>query len=255
MTTTDLKIVPLGVGDTFSAYNTTASLLIEAEGFRLGIDCPDSYRRVLQQAADKSGSALPIETIDDILITHVHGDHMNGLEGFAFWKHFVEKKRVNLWTSPDARAVIWDQRLIAPMEQLFDGKSFHKKKFEDYFAYSALEWDQATQIGPFRVTTRRTIHHIPTSALLIEWAGGKLGYSADTAFDPGLIKFFETADLIIHETNYGPAHTAYADLAALPEDLRKKMRLIHYPDTLDLSNPTITPLAEGKIELLPRRHP
>jgi len=181
------------------------------------------------------------------LITHVHGDHMNGLEGFAFWKYFVEKKKTKLWTSPEARAVIWDQRLRAPMEQLFDGKSFHQLKFDDYFAYSALDWNDAIAIGPFRVRARQTIHHIPTSALLFEWAGRKIGYSADTAFDPGLFEFFKDADLIIHETNYGPAHTPYASLAELPAELRARMRLIHYPDTLDLSAPAIAPLFEGEV--------
>ena len=66
----ELSIIALGVGDTFSAHNTTASLLFEAEGFRLAIDCPDSYRRVLA----KSAGGLDIQSIDDVLITHVHGD-------------------------------------------------------------------------------------------------------------------------------------------------------------------------------------
>lgn len=243
----ELKVIALGVGDTFSAVNTTASLLIEAEGFRLGIDCPDSYRRVLAKASGVSKCDLLLQSIDDMLITHVHGDHMNGLEGVAFWKHFVEKKRLNLWTSPEARSVIWDQRLIAPMEQLFDGREFHKKTFDDYFAYQPLQWGGAVEIGPLRITARKTIHHIPTSALLIEYRGRKIGYSADSAFDPGLIEFFADADLMIHETNYGPAHTAYADLAALPAELRARMRLIHYPDTLDLSASAIVPLVEGEL--------
>ena len=53
------------------------------------------------------------------------------------------------------------------------------------------------------------------------------------------------ADLIVHETNYGPAHTPYAQLAALPGEIKEKMRLIHYPDTLDLGNVEIAPLREG----------
>jgi ribonuclease BN (tRNA processing enzyme) len=91
---------------------------------------------------------------------------------------------------------------------------------------------------------------VPTSALLIEAAGVRLGYSADTAFDPELIEFLSTADLIIHETNFGPAHTPYADLAALPAELRARMRLIHYPDSLDLEASVIQPMRQGEVVLV-----
>jgi ribonuclease BN (tRNA processing enzyme) len=251
----ELKIIPLGVGDTFSEHNTTASILIELDGFRLGVDCPDSYRRVLTQASKPQNLALDINTIDHMLITHVHGDHMNGLEGFAFWKYFVEKKKTHLYTSPEARADIWDRRLSAPMDRLFDGREFKQMRFEDYFDYRALSWTEPVALGPLRVRTYRTIHHVPTTALLIEWTTGrktrKLGYSADTAFDPKLIDFFADADLIIHETNYGPAHTPYESLSSLPADVRARMRLIHYPDTLDLSAPSIVPLRTGEIVSVP----
>ena len=81
----------------------------------------------------------------------------------------------------------------------------------------------------------------------MECAGRTLGYSADTAFDPDLISFLSAADLIIHETNFGPAHTPYSSLAALPAELRSKMRLVHYPDSFDLASSNITPLLEGQI--------
>ena len=87
----------------------------------------------------------------------------------------------------------------------------------------------------------------PTTALLIEAAGRKLGYSADTAFDPALIEFLAQADLIIHETNLGPAHTPYTSLAALPAELRARMRLVHYPDTFDTATSNIVALGEGDV--------
>jgi hypothetical protein len=82
---------------------------------------------------------------------------------------------------------------------------------------------------------------------LIEAAGRKLGFSSDTAFDPDLIAFLNAADLIVHETNHGPAHTPYAALAALPAETRDRMRLIHYPDTLDLGSSAVMPLTEGQV--------
>jgi hypothetical protein len=87
---------------------------------------------------------------------------------------------------------------------------------------------------------------VPTTALLVRAGGRCLGYSADTAYDPGLIEWLAAADLVIHETGEGGLHTPYADLAALPAGLRAKMRLIHYPDDFNLTASTIEPLSQGR---------
>jgi ribonuclease BN (tRNA processing enzyme) len=227
-------------------HQSTALLLV-CDGFLLAIDCPDMYRSVLRLAGERCGRALSIADIDHVLITHVHGDHMNGLEGFAFYKHFVESKRVKLVTSPEVRIAIWDERLRASMSTLWDGQQFRQLGFDDYFEHVPLSWTNEITIGPFRIRSRRTIHHVPTSALLVEAAGRKLGYSSDTAFDPELIAFLEPADLIIHETNFGPAHTPYSSLAALPAEIRARMRLIHYSDVFDVAASTISALREGEV--------
>ena len=118
--------------------------------------------------------------------------------------------------------------------------------FADYFDLKALAEDRPVSFGPFQIECRRTRHHIFTTALRIHAAGRLLGYSADTSYDEGLIAWLSSADTIIHETNYG-IHTPYAKLAALPVDLRRKMRLIHYPDDFDLQTSVIEPLTPGRI--------
>lgn len=243
----DFEVVVLGVGDTFSEKHHSTALLLACDGFRLAIDCPDMYRSVLRDAAERSSRPLAIGDIDHVLITHVHGDHMNGLEGFAFYKHFVETRRVKLVASAEVRASIWDQRLKAPMSALWDGSRFRELGFDDYFEHVPLDWESTTTVGPFRIRARRTIHHVPTSALLVEAGGRTLGYSSDTAFDPELMAFLAPADLIIHETNFGPAHTPYAALAGLPPELRARMRLIHYSDLFDEASSAIAVLHEGDV--------
>jgi hypothetical protein len=55
------------------------------------------------------------------------------------------------------------------------------------------------------------------------------------------------ADVIIHETNHSVWHTPYEKLTALPGDLRRRMRLIHYPDDFDQANSAIEPLQQGRV--------
>lgn len=243
----DFEVLALGVGDTFSERYHPTALLLDCDGFRLAIDCPDQYRGVLKDAAERSGRPLSLSDIDHVLITHVHGDHMNGLEGVAFYKHFVDRRRLQLVTAPEVRRSIWDERLKASMGVLYDGTEYRQMGFDSYFEHVPLSWTESVQVGPFRIRARRTVHHVPTSALFIEAQGKSVGYSADTAFDPELIAFLAPADVIIHETNLGPAHTPYASLAALPADLRAKMRLVHYPDGFDLSSSVIRPLQQGEV--------
>jgi len=235
------EVIVLGVGDTFSEVNHTTALLLVCDGFHLAVDCPDRYRAVLRNAAIRAGRTLFLSDIDHMIITHVHGDHMNGLEGVAFYKHFYDRRRLRLLTVPEVGAVIWDERLKASMGTLWDGHQLRAMHREDYFDDVPLSWTGGISVGPFRIRARRTQHHVPTAALRIEAAGRVLGFSSDTAFDPG------PADLIIHETNYGPAHTPYSALAALPGSTRARMRLIHYPDAFDVAGSVIPVLQEGEV--------
>ncbi|MFC1705665.1 MBL fold metallo-hydrolase [Planctomycetota bacterium] len=241
------EVIVLGVGDAFSELHHGPSLLLTSGSFYLAVDCPDTYPAVLRRASERCGRSLALSSIDHVLITHVHGDHVNGLEAVAFYKHFAESKRVQLATSSEVREVIWDQRLKASMGSLWDGATYRTMAFEDYFDFTPLSWLAETVIGPFRIRTFRTVHHVSTSALLIEAAGRVLGYSCDTAFDRELIRFLEQADLIVHETNLGPAHTPYEALLSLPADVRRRMRLIHYPDGFDPEPDGIPLLCEGDV--------
>ncbi len=239
------------MGDTFTEKHVTHALLLEAEGFRLAIDCPDSYRRVLRAARDKAGPAhdasLDLFAIDAVLVTHVHGDHMNGLEGAAYFKYFAQQRRLNLHTIAPVKEALWEKRLASSMGTLWDGQEFRTKSFEEYFAWKEVSLETKTTIGPFTITARLTKHHVPTSALFIEHGGTSIGISSDTAFDRDLIAFLARADLVVHETNHGPAHTAYADLLSLDESIKKKMHLIHYPDELDVDAVAIPALREGQV--------
>lgn len=245
--THSLSFIPLGVGDAFSARWYSSCLAVEHHGRWLLIDCPHPIRKMMREAGEEAGTPLDVASIDAIVLTHLHADHCSGLEGFGYFSHFVLRRRAHLVAHPDVVGRLWSGCLAAGMEQLIDAREHrpHAMQCDDYFEHTPLDTTRVVRVGPFEVASRMTTHHIPTTALRVRAGGRTLGYSADTAWDPGLIDWLSDADLIVHETNYG-AHTPYARLAALPAELRARMRLIHYADDFALGDSAIEPLIQGR---------
>jgi ribonuclease BN (tRNA processing enzyme) len=240
-----MRFVPLGVGDAFSELRYSSALAVEHEGAVLLVDCPHPILKMLREAREATDVPLTVDRVVGVVLTHLHADHSSGLETLAYFLHFVLRRKLPVLAHPDVLARLWDGHLAAGMEQLLPAVGAAVVRFgvDDFFALAPLGEDAPARLGPFTVEARRTIHHIPTTALRIAAGGRTLGHSADTAFDEGLIGWLGTADLILHETGHG-IHTPYAALAALPEALRARMRLTHYPDSLDLGKSTIEPLLE-----------
>ena len=242
-----LSFVPLGVGDAFSALYYSSCVALEAEDQVLLLDCPHPIRKMMREASATSGVELDVERVSAVALTHLHADHASGLEGLGYFSFFVLQRKMELLAHPSVTRRLWEGHLAAGMECLIEqqGAGPSHKHFEDYFTHTPLHLERSVRHGPFEIECRFTYHHVPTTAFRIRAGGRCLGYSADTAFDEGLIAWLSEADLVIHETNYG-VHTPYEKLAALPEATRAKMRLIHYPDTFDTSTSVIEPLVQGR---------
>jgi ribonuclease BN (tRNA processing enzyme) len=211
------------------------------------VDCPHPIRKMMREASLSSGVPLDADRVSGLVLTHLHADHSSGVEGLGYFSFFVLKRKLRLLAHPDVAHRLWDGHLAAGMEALIPraGEAPQPRGFEDYFSVTPLSTETSVRFGPFTLECRRTYHHLPTTALRIRAGGRSLGYSADTAFDEGLISWLSEADLVVHETNYG-VHTPYAKLAGLPGELRARMRLIHYPDDFALGASTIEPLVQGR---------
>jgi len=238
-----VHVIPLGVGDAFSLLYYSTCLLVEAEGTRLLIDCPHPVRKILAENAP----GIDLDSIDAVVLTHLHADHCSGLEPLGFFSHFVLGRPARMLSHPAVQARTWE-RLAPGMDQLWrpEKGAMEAMRFEDYFTHTPLSVDAPVTFGPFTIEARMTHHHVPTTALRLSAGGRTLAYSADTGFDRGLIDWLEDgADLIIHETNLG-AHTHHHELEALPQHIRERMRLIHYPDFYDTDKAVIPCVREGE---------
>jgi len=249
-----VRLLSAGVGDAFTARHYTSCLALGVDRDWLLIDCPHPVRKVLREASARAGLTRPLD-LDQIgaaAVTHLHADHACGLEDFGYYSFFALGRRATLLLHPDASARLWNGLLAAGME--FDQSNTAappvQKQLGDYFDLIDLDLSRPVSFGPFSIECRRTVHAVPTFAFRITAGGRILGFSADTAYDPGLIDWLSSADLIVHEvTNlvHTGVHTPYEKLAALPESLRSRMRLTHYPDDFDVESSVIEPLREGRL--------
>jgi ribonuclease BN (tRNA processing enzyme) len=249
-----VSLIPLGVGEAFTALYYTSCLILGIDGDWLLIDCPHPVRKMLREASIDAGLAEPLD-LDRIYaaaVSHLHADHCCGLEDFGYYSFFALNRRAKLLMHPDASARLWNGLLAAGMElvQARPDVPPLPTQLADYFDLINLDSSQPVICGPFSVECRRTIHSVPTFAFRITAGDRVLGYSADTAYDPTLIDWLADADLIVHEATmlaHTGVHTSYEKLAALPESLRSRMRLTHYPDDFDVHSSMIEPLRQGRI--------
>lgn len=239
-----MDFVVLGTGDAFSAWRFGSSAVVLGPRGKVLIDVPDSIHRALRLATESSGIALDALGIDDILLTHLHGDHANGLEslGFARW---LEWRRTGhplprLHTTSHAADRLW-QRLAPAMDQ--GGTA----TLADYFELRVLPKSAAAEIAGMQVRHRMGRHTVPSCGFLLSDGSRTLGWSGDTTWDPGHVDWLSEADFIVHETSPAPAHTPVEYLNALPPGLRAKMALVHMPDDFDRSSTAIRLLQDGEL--------
>lgn len=225
------QILMNGVGDAFSKVHWGTHFLVQKGDYLLAIDCPDSYLRAIAMSSfEHRGEPLDAQHIDAMFLTHLHGDHVNGLEMTMAYRRFYGGNLLPLYTTPESAQDLWERRLKASLGVLYDGEHWIEQRVEDFLDVHVVDWEETFTLGPFTITTRKTVHHIPATALRITDGDATLGYSCDTAYDPDLIAWLQDADFIIHESSLGPAHTPLDKLVALPKELKEKMVVAHYPD-------------------------
>jgi ribonuclease BN (tRNA processing enzyme) len=246
----DVRLIPLGVGEAFSARNYTTCLALGLDDDWLLLECPHPVRKMLREASLATGIPLDLDRVRGVALSHLHADHCSGLEDYGYYSYYVLGRRASLAIHPTVSARLWDGLLSGGMgeTQPQGAAAPIQKHLDDFFDVVPLSTTSPVALGPFAIECRPTIHSIPTTAFRVSVAGRTLAFSADTVYDPSLIEWLAAADLIVHEANDddgSTVHTPYTRLAELPAALRARMRLIHYSDAFDLAASVIAPLTQG----------
>lgn len=239
--------VPLGIGDVFSRKHFATSLLLFIGDRQVMIDCPAPLPRILYEASLHCKQRISLDTIDDVILTHLHGDHSSGLECLGFHARFNQNDRARIWTLAPIAADLWEHRLKAAMGYDMNGSFRVRQRYDlsDFFDVRTLDIEQSTKIGGAEVHVRLTRHAPTCFGVKVFFEGRSFGYSSDTAYDPKHIEFLEECDTIVHETGSG-IHTHYNTLANLPKETRDKIYLVHISDRFDASASVMPVLEQGK---------
>jgi len=207
-------------------------LLITNSGKKLLIDCGTDIRFSLTKAKYKP------DDIDAVFVSHLHADHIGGLEWFALQRRYVCKIRKPMLIINKQLAVrLWNHSLSGGLQTL----EHQEATLEDYFFVEAVEEGQSYNWEGMQLHLIRTIHvHsneelVPSYGLEINYKGKTFLITTDTQFTPELFsKYYQRATLIFHdcETSKTPStvHAHYNQLITLDPAVKAKTWLYHYND-------------------------
>jgi ribonuclease BN (tRNA processing enzyme) len=242
-----MKITFLGVGSAFSRRNAKSNLLIECGDIKVLIDCGCSGPAVLEQYR------LSLKDVTHILITHLHADHIGGLEEVAFMTRLVHKRKVTLLSTTSLLERLWQCSLRGGLEyvELSPGNGT-PQTLADFFRVepiAAKTWIPIGENPGLRLYLHPTDHvkGLESYGLEVEEVPGRQAkrffFSGDTKFDATLIQHgVRTCALVFQDcqlfdsgaNNECGVHASYQQLCQLPSDVRRHLWLYHYGDTRPL---------------------
>lgn len=173
--------------------------------------------------------------ISALFLSHIHLDHAC-LETFFFHRYFLPLSdkagqfvKPKLFASPVVINELWEH--LKPSMGLYRNEVLHLTNFVDCHSCSEFEFEKVR----FKLIKN---DHIKSSfgdkdayGLFFTLNGVKVYWSSDSVNIN--LKYIQAADLVFHdcETLKGirsRVHAHYLDLRRLPEEMKKKMWLMHY---------------------------
>ena len=207
-------------------------LLITDSGKKLLIDCGTDIRFSLTKA-----NYLP-QDIDAVYISHLHADHIGGLEWFALQRKFVCPPPLpDLIIHEHLAPRLWEHSLSGGLKTLEDQDA----TLRDFFLVHEVSDDQIYEWEGLKLKLIQTIH-VHSNGELMPSYGVDIGYkgktfliTADTQFTPDILgSYYKAATLVFHdcETLKTPSgvHAHISELNTLDPVIKAKMWLYHYND-------------------------
>ncbi|GKU78437.1 MBL fold metallo-hydrolase [Paenibacillus sp. L3-i20] len=221
-----MKITMVGTGSAFAKRFDNNNALIEVDEFRLLVDCGITLPRALHEMD------IQFVDLDAVLISHIHGDHVGGLEELAFQMMFKFKRKPVLYLAQQLIKPLWENTLRGGLTQ----ESL--SRLEHFFIVKPLETGKQYELAPGLIVELIQTKHIIDKDSFSFLFNSRFFYSADMRFDGQLLQKLVDGgvETIYHDCQIEtPAvvHAGLDELLTLPESIQKKLWLMHYGDGID----------------------
>lgn len=244
----ELEIFFLGVGSAFAKENFQTNLIIVKGDQHVVVDFGMTAPRALHELA-----RLDVTDLTTFLITHSHADHIGGLECAGLMNRFVgqpflKKPKLRMIITEAYQQILWDRSLRGGME--WNEENIAEQRplgFADFFTPIRPVWKKQqprevyeVKIGDLKIEIFRT-KHVPDTAP--DWQASfpsvglylddRIFISMDTRFDRELIdEYAGRSEVMFHDCQFfnGGVHASLEELRTLPEEIKRKMFLMHYGD-------------------------
>jgi ribonuclease BN (tRNA processing enzyme) len=208
----------VGSGDSFgSGGRFQTCILVDGPSSRIAIDFGTSSLIALAQ------QGIPHNSIDAIVLTHLHGDHCGGVP-FLLMDAMLAARRTRPLTI--AGPVDLRHRMDQIREALFPGSHVMEAKFPLHWI--ELEPGRTHAVLDAAVTAQRARHTKETNptAVRVEIGGKVIAYTGDTEWTDDVAQVARGADLFIAECYYFGKpikwHLNYPDIAVHRRDFRAR---------------------------------
>ena len=256
-----MVITVVGCGNAFSKRNYNQCFMLEEGGRRMLIDFGAKVPAALDNLK------IDINSIDDIYISHLHGDHIGGLEEMAFSRydwynkphHYSDNRKISaprLIANENLLHELWDKSLRGGLESMEGFDATLETFFETKYVKGNEEFDwmgwTVKLIQQIHIMTGSIISN--TYGIMFKKEGHKTIYfTTDSQHcSPRQIEnFYREADIIFQDCEcvgvdmesesvdfMSGVHANYAQLAGfksansvdIGKEIRSKMWLSHYQD-------------------------
>ncbi|MBV9261230.1 MAG: MBL fold metallo-hydrolase [Pseudolabrys sp.] len=184
-----MKLTVIGSGDAFgSGGRSNTCFLLDTAKRRIVVDCGASAPPALKKLG------VDFNTVDAVMISHLHGDHFGGLPFLLLDAQFLARRERPLLVAgpPGTR-----DRLHAAMEVFFPKSTGSKWKFA--WSVQEIEVGVPSEVLGHSVVSTETIHQsgAPSTAVRIDDGAKKFSYSGDGEWSDALIPIASGADLFV----------------------------------------------------------
>ncbi|MFF2887886.1 MBL fold metallo-hydrolase [Paenibacillus sp. NPDC057967] len=221
-----MQITMLGTGSAFAKRYYNNNALIEAGGYRLLLDCGITLPKALHEAD------LDFSQLDGVLISHIHGDHVGGLEEYAFQMLFKHQRKPVLYIAEPLVEPLWEHTLRGGLTQ------GNLQELSDFFDVRALAPGKTVELAPGIQVEPIQTKHIDGKASFSFRFNRRFFYTADMKFDAPLLEELvqDGVETIFHDCQLEPpgvVHATLDELLQLPEAIQQKVWLMHYGDAME----------------------